>query len=468
MPMIRNTTLALLTSLLLAMLVCAPALAGQIEGMTVDVGDFTDGHDGDRLVDGNTATAWIGGGRSSGPGKWIELTFPAPVKLKYLSIANGNQARGQFEKNRRITRGFIKYPDDTRQQFTLKDSTGTQRLDLLPKTVDSIKIVILGVVPGSRDKSIGKAKVAVSEISVFGEMDESAIVEDVTEKEPVVVEEKEPEPAKPAPKKAKKAAPAPQPKKKPAKVEPTPKKTAAKTEAKPDPKPKAKTASVPKPKPKPAPAPKPAVKKVTPTKSVAKQKPAPAKAEPKATKPKQAAPKPVAKKTDKKKAAKPKTTAKAKPQHKPSGSATAPGIAYLNAAVQVPESKPFAIGQISPWLNLELVAQVKRYLALLTTLHDSYPDVFVASIRDRERAAFIQFQDQMRANKRFGQHHMAQLDHIGLNFDKPVGNNDAATMRVHGPYRYYIGDTTYEFQVDAVFTLMVEDDKWLLSDVQPR
>lgn len=457
----RHLYTTFLASLALVFLSCAPALAGQIGGVTVDIGDFKEGFDGDRLVDGKTSTAWIGGGRSSGPGKWIELTFPAPVKLKSLSIANGNQAKGQFNKNRRVTRGFIKYPDESRQQFTLKDAPGIQKIDLNNTTAESIKIVILGVAPSSRDKSIGKAKVAVSEITVFGDMDESAVVEDVTEKEPVVVEEVE-EKSKPTPLpnkktevKQKKAAPAPA-----SKVAAKP----AEAQKKQAPvKPKAAPAAKPAPQTKPA---KQAVKpKVTPTKTASKPKPAP--------KPKTVA-KPVAKPKTAPKAA-PKKVAKAsakpskaKPKPKATASASAPGITYLKSAVPVPESKPFNLGQISPWLNLELVAQIKRYLGLLTTLHDSYPDVFVSTIRNKERATFIAFQDEMRASKKFGQHHMAQLDHIALSFDKPVITDEAATVRAHGPYRYYIGNQAYEFQVDAVFYLTVEDNKWLISAVQPK
>lgn len=431
----RTLYYPLLVSLLLALLTGSPALAEQIEGVTVDVGDFKVGFDGDRLVDGDTGTAWIGGGRSTGPGKWIELSFPAPVKLKYLSIANGNQAKGQFNKYRRITRGFIKYPDESRQQFTLKPTSGVQKIELKPVQAESIKIVILGVAPSSKDKSIGKAKVSVSELTVFGKMDELALIQDPIEKKSVEVVEE--------PTATEEAAQTPAPQEK---TEPQ-KKSSASTDAKP------------KPASKPTPAPKVEETKPVVKKQAAKPKSAPAK--PKQDKPKQ--PKKTAPQAAPKKVVK-----KAKPKAKPSASASAPGIAYLGAAVEVPESKPFDIGKISPWINLELVAQIKRYLALLTTLHDSYPDVFVSSLRDKERSAFIAFQDKMRAKKKFGQHHMAQLDHIGLNFDKPVIGDEAATVHVHGPYRYYIGDKTYEFHVDAIFSLMVEGNKWMISSVQAK
>ena len=123
---------------------------------------------------------------------------------------------------------------------------------------------------------------------------------------------------------------------------------------------------------------------------------------------------------------------------------------------------------ISPWLDLELVAQIKRYLGLLTTLHDSYPDLFAPSVRERERTAFLKLQDQMRAEGSFGDHHIAMLEHIGLSFDRPVEAGDKVTVRVHGPYRYYVGDKAWEFQVDADVTLIREGGKWLILDVRDR
>lgn len=445
-----RTIFALFIScLLLAVTVCPGAFAAQIDGISVDVANAKEGHGAELLVDNDPHTAWIGGGRSVGPGKWIELSFPAPVSLEYLEIRNGYQAKGKFDTQRRVTRGFIKYPDETSQQFTIKPTTGVQKITLLPKTVESLKIVIIGVAPSSKDKAIGKAKVAISEVTVFGEMDETAISMDATEKAPLVVEE--PTSAKEEPASEPKQAEAP----------PQPKKAAPKQAAPSLSKKKLKAEGAPKPEPKAAPKP-------DPKKETAK----PAAHKPTSTQPKQVASKAGPKAMKTKQAAKPKAKAKpkktAKTQAKPhDGLASTPGFAALKSAVLVPEGDT-PMGEISPWINLELVAQIKRYFALITTLHDSYPDVFINAIRDRERSAFIAFQDDMRDKDTFGQHHMAQLDHMGLSFDKPVIGDEVATVHVHGPYRYYLGNVAYEFNVDADFDFVVENEKWKIAAVKGR
>jgi hypothetical protein len=162
----------------------------------------------------------------------------------------------------------------------------------------------------------------------------------------------------------------------------------------------------------------------------------------------------------------PKKANKKKAVKKPS--ASKPGITLLRASVPVLGDKEIDIGVISPWLDLEFVAQIKRYFALLTTLHDSYPDVFTADIRERERKTFIDLQNQMRAKKRFGKHHIAMLEHIGLSFDKPVVRGDSAMVHAHGPYRYYLKNKAFEFPVDTLFSFKKESGKWLINGVQDQ
>ena len=435
----------LLFALAILLLACVPAWGGAVDGVTADAanhqGNFVPGN----LVDGNPATAWVGGGKGVGPGKWIELTFPAPVKLEALTIATGHQ--GRFNAFRRMTRGVIIYPDETRQKFTLKSQTGVQRIPLQPKVADSLKIIITGVDPSTGDKGMGDAKVAVSEIAVFGRMDESLAAAPAVNGEDAAVEEP---PADAQPEKAAEAEakPAPAPEAKP-EAEPEPK-----AKAEPEPAPKAKPKAEPKPEPKAEPAPAPAKAAPAPQ-PAAEEKPAP-----------KPAPQKSAQKSAKKSAK--KSAPKKKASAKPSPAKGADTITRLRPAVEISPDKDLAVGVISPWLDLELVAEIKRYLGLLTTLHDSYPELFVPAIRERERAAFLQLQESMRAKHEFGGHHIAMLEHIGLSFDKPVIQGDKATVRVHGPYRYYIENKAYEFQVDADVTLVHADGRWLIEDVKDR
>ena len=336
-------------------------------------------------------------------------------------MATGNQAPGRFKAFRRLTRGVVIFPDETRVKFTLKPEPGEQRVPLEPKVAESIRIIITGVDPSARDAAFGDAKVAVSEIRVLGAL----------EGEPGVGPEQAAPEAKPS-----EPAPKPEAAKKP---EPKPAQAVA-VKPKPEPKPKAEAKPEPRPEPKAAP------------KAAAKPKPAPA------PKKKAAAKKPS-----------PKKSAPKKQAAKPAASAPGAGVAArLRPTAEISPNKPLAMGDISPWLDLELVAQIKRYLGLLTTLHDSYPDLFAPSVRERERAAFLKLQDRMRAEGSFGDHHIAMLEHIGLSFDRPVEAGDKVTVRVHGPYRYYVGDKAWEFPVGADVTLVREGDKWLILDVRDR
>ncbi len=211
LPLRLKISFCFLLCLTAGILTCPPVSAGQISGVTVDAANHQGRYVPDNMVDGDPATAWVGGGKGIGPGKWIELSFEKPVTLDSLHVANGNQGRGQFKKFRRMIRGVVIYPDETRQKFTLRPDAGVQRVKLLPKTVDSFKIIITGVAPSSRDKSIGRAKVSVSELAVYGEVVEGDAAENAESAEgeavaPVVVEKAAPK-AAPVPE----SAPAPKP-----------------------------------------------------------------------------------------------------------------------------------------------------------------------------------------------------------------------------------------------------------------
>ena len=136
--------------------------------------------------------------------------------------------------------------------------------------------------------------------------------------------------------------------------------------------------------------------------------------------------------------------------------------------MEIPADKPLDMGEISPWLDLELVAGIKRYFSHLTTLSDSYPDVFASTVRERERKAFLALQESVRREKAFGDHHIAMLELIGLNFDKPVESGGGVAIRVHGPCRYYVGDKGFEFTVDTVVTMVRENGVWLISSVRDK
>jgi len=439
MPPLNKSLFFALAALLLA---CSSALAGPVAGVSADAANSQGNFTPARLVDGDPATAWVGGGTGVGPGKWIELSFPGPVRVDGLSVATGNQAAGQFGKFRRLTRGVVIFPDGTRRKFTLKPAAGEQLVPLEPRTATSLRIIITGVDPDGRDDAMGDAKVAVSEIRVLGTPEAAADAPVPAVIETAAPPAAAPEAAPPAP------APAPQPAAEPAPApKPGPKAVPA-SESKPSP----KAAPAPKAEPKPAPKAKPEPQ-VKPTS--AKPAQPPRKEKPKAVPPQKAAP--PNKAATKKKAASPAPPA-----------VSGGGFTRLRPAHEVPADKDMAMGEISPWLDLELVAEIKRYFGLLTTLNDGYPSLFAPAVRDRERAAFLKLQEEMRAGGDFADHHMAMLEHIGLSFDRPEEGDGRATVRVHGPYRYYVGNKAFEFEVDSDVTLVREGGKWLILDVRDR
>ena len=462
MPMPKMKSLLLSpVVLLLAMLACAPAWGAPVQGVEVAVRNHEGRFVGGNLIDGDTATAWVGGGTGVGPGKWIEFTFPVPVRLESLKVANGHQGPGRFDKFRRLTRGVILYPDGTRRKFSLKPESGVQAVRLEPKIVNTFRIIITGVDPAAGDETMGKAKVAVSEMTVYGEVADGLAAEtaagepepvageselaaepDRMEKAELAVKEKSadgavsaramgPSEKRPEPVSSRQSVA----EKKPAPTVEAP--SESKAEAKPAQKVVAKKAEL-----RPAEA-----KKAAPKTASEPRKPVAPKAAPK-------------KKTV---AAKAKKAAAPKPKKAASGT-----ISYLRPATEIPADKPLDMGVINPWLDLELVAGIKRFLSHLTTLSDAYPEGLSSAIRERERAAFLALQDASRKSKEFNHHHIAMLELIGLNFDKPEESGDAVAIHVHGPCRYYVGDRGYEFPVDAVFTLVRENGAWLVRDVRDK
>ncbi|BCS88218.1 hypothetical protein PSDVSF_14600 [Pseudodesulfovibrio sediminis] len=119
----------------------------------------------DHLMDGDPTTAWAGGGISSGVGQWIELRFAVPLRVGNLGIYNGHQGEGQFEKFRRIRSGHIIYSDGTESPFWLRDESGEQKINCIPKPTKSIRIVVDEVFP--EGASVAKIKLAVSEIKLY-------------------------------------------------------------------------------------------------------------------------------------------------------------------------------------------------------------------------------------------------------------------------------------------------------------
>lgn len=143
--------------------------AGHALDVTVKVSsqkmDFGLPYAPENLLDGDTATPWVGGGVGAGPGQWIDLFFDIPVRVEKLGLFNGNQADGQFREFRRIRSGRIVYPDGVEARFWLRDEPGEQIIECRGKPFKSLRILIDDVFP--KGELTGKMKVAVSEIKLY-------------------------------------------------------------------------------------------------------------------------------------------------------------------------------------------------------------------------------------------------------------------------------------------------------------
>ena len=119
----------------------------------------------ENLLDGDSGTAWIGGGIGPGKGQWIDLSFGVPIRVEKIGIFNGNQAEGRFEQFRRIRSGRIVYPDGVSVQFWLRDEPGEQVVECRGRPFKSLRIQVDEVFP--KGDLTSKMKLAVSELKLY-------------------------------------------------------------------------------------------------------------------------------------------------------------------------------------------------------------------------------------------------------------------------------------------------------------
>jgi len=151
---------------ILLILLASPVLAMDV---TVEVSsvkmDFGLPFPPENLMDGDTSTAWVGGGVGPGVGQWIDLIFGIPVRVRQLGIYNGHQGEGRFHEFRRIRSGRILYPDGTETQFWLRDEPGEQIIKCRSIPAKSLRIIVDDVFP--KGEKTSKVKLAVSEIKLY-------------------------------------------------------------------------------------------------------------------------------------------------------------------------------------------------------------------------------------------------------------------------------------------------------------
>ncbi|MDD3313668.1 hypothetical protein [Pseudodesulfovibrio sp.] len=163
----RAILIPLLAAAFLALVPVPSALAGEVAGLRAEADSFKEWGSPDRLVDGDPATAWVGGGKGVGPGKVLTFTLPGPRPITRLRIANGNQAPGRFGEFRCVTAAALILPDRAVHWFVLRPEPGEQDVVFPPVTVDGFRIAIAGVSGPPAPGGEGDDKVAVSEVRAF-------------------------------------------------------------------------------------------------------------------------------------------------------------------------------------------------------------------------------------------------------------------------------------------------------------
>jgi hypothetical protein len=79
-------------------------------------------------VDGDLTTAWVTSGETTGAR--LRHTFPSPVWLTSIRIANGDQADGAFDTHDRVLRAEVDLENGQKVAVTLLDQPGLQEIAL--------------------------------------------------------------------------------------------------------------------------------------------------------------------------------------------------------------------------------------------------------------------------------------------------------------------------------------------------
>lgn len=130
--------------------------------------------------------------------------------------------------------------------------------------------------------------------------------------------------------------------------------------------------------------------------------------------------------------------------------------------------KHLKAGVTDPQLPPEWVGRIQEYFARLTALDDALLDVFDPAIRQREQDALIVLTESMRRKKQLRKYQSATGNGGGLSMDKPIIRGGAAMMRVHGVYMYSSRGKSYEYPVNALFSLARVNGVWLINGVQEQ
>ena len=147
----------------------------------------------------------------------------------------------------------------------------------------------------------------------------------------------------------------------------------------------------------------------------------------------------------------------------------------------MPEAKPVAAAPLPPKdkqskdkAGAELLGEykagaegvdvIREFYRRLTTLDDTFPEVFARQTRDQEAFVFEVFREYQRKRKTFEKFRNALVDIQGLNMRFTGIDVDRVRVEVTGTYTIYVGDTYEDVPENTVFVLLREDGEWRILE----
>ena len=119
---------------------------------TSSLSEYDMTHSPNRVIDGNTSTAWVEGVKGNGLGESVAFLLDDTYMMSGFEIYTGYQKDSdRYYKNARPKEISVSFSDGTSQIFELKDMMGVQKIQLVaPVETNSIKITIRSVYSGNK------------------------------------------------------------------------------------------------------------------------------------------------------------------------------------------------------------------------------------------------------------------------------------------------------------------------------
>lgn len=112
----------------------------------------------------------------------------------------------------------------------------------------------------------------------------------------------------------------------------------------------------------------------------------------------------------------------------------------------------------------DAIGVIREFYRRLTTLDDSFPEVFARQTRDQEAFVFEVFREYQRKRKTFEKFRNALVDIQNLDMRFTTIDVDRVRVEVTGTYTIYVADTYEDVPENTVFVLLREDGEWRILE----